>query len=377
MFAASLLKQRHPDYDVEVIERNPEGHTQGWGVVFWQDTLDAVTAADPDVGRALRDGSYQWHGVRVERGSERVVDPHADGFAIARRDLLTLLAQRATDAGVSISYSHEVDPTQLPAADLVLAADGVGSRLRRAHASDFGPRIEPGRNRYAWLGASVCLESFVFAFVETGAGWLWCHAYGHGPDRSTVVVECQPQTWAGLGLESMGSAETLALLGTLFAPYLGGAQLLPPPGSGDRIAWLTFGTLTNRRWWHDNVVLLGDAAHTTHFSIGSGTKLALRDAVALADAVDAHHELPDALTAYEQGRRGEVERAQRDAVRSLRWLENLSRYQAAPMEDFADLLHRRRSSLQATVPPAAYLRLRRLADGKAAAARALQRLRVR
>jgi len=377
LFAAVLLKQRHPEYDVEVIERNPEGHAQGWGVVFWQDTLDAVSAADPETGRALRETCHQWRGLRVERGSEQVVDDDARGFAIARRDLLTLLADRGADVGVKITYRSEVDPADLPAADLVLAADGVGSRLRRAHEAHFGPRIDPGHNRYAWLGASTALDSFVFAFVKTAAGWLWCHAYGHALDRSTVVVECEERTWNGLGLGFMTSTETLALLEELFAPHLRDVSLLPPPGTGDRIPWLTFGTLSNARWHHGNVVLLGDAAHTTHFSIGSGTKLALLDSIALVDALDAHEDIPAALLAYEGARRPEVERTQHDAFHSMRWFESLPRYETARMPDFVDLLQRRRSSLQARLPAHLYLLLRRTADAGSTAVDALRRLRRR
>jgi 2-polyprenyl-6-methoxyphenol hydroxylase-like FAD-dependent oxidoreductase len=377
LFAALLLKQRHPAYDVEVVERNPEGHTQGWGVVLWQDGLDAVAAADAATGRALQDACFRWQGLRVERWSEHVLDDAAHGFAIARRELLAILAARAVDAGVAISYDREVDPAALPAADLVVVADGVGSKLRRAYATEFGTRIEQGGNRYAWLGVSACLQSFVFAFVKTKAGWLWCHGYGHAGDSSTFVVECQAETWEGLGLQTKSTDETLQMLESLFAPQLAGGRLLPPPGSDDRISWLRFGTLTNETWHHDRLVLLGDAAHTTHFSIGSGTKLAMKDAAALVDALDLQSDIPAALTAYEASRRKEVAQAQLEAAHSQRWFENPSRYSEIPMPDFLDLLHRRRSSLQGRISPRAYLRLRRLADSKSTVQRLLRRLRTR
>jgi len=377
LFTGLLLKLRHPEYDVEVLERSAPGQVDGWGVVLWQNGIDAVTAADPETGRALVQGCYRWQGTRVERGTESEVDDGAYGYAIARRDLLTVLSQRAADAGVRVTYGHEADPADLPAAQLVVAADGVGSRIRRACGDAFGHRIESSRNRYVWLGVAACLESFVFGFVQTEFGWLWCHGYGHAPDRSTLIVECEPQTWKGLQLAGMTTDGTLTLLERLLATQLGGARLLAPPNSGDHIDWLTFATVTNVSWHHDNVVLVGDAAHTTHFSIGSGTRLALLDAIALVDALDKHTDIPTALTAYESARRPEVERAQSDATRSLTWFESLPRYCDLPISDFADLLRRRRSSLLQTIPPRAYLRLRRLADGKAAITRSLHHLRAR
>jgi len=377
LFLSLLLKQRHPAYDVEVRERSAEGDVQGWGVVLWQDGLDAVTAADPATGRALADALHRWHGARISRRDDVWVDAGASGFAIARRELQYLLAGRAHEAGVQISYGSEVDPCDLPAADLIVAADGVGSRLRRTRSAGFGTQTVPSRNRYIWLGATTYLDSFTFAFLHTDAGWLWCHGYGYGEDRSTFIVECPVDTWEGLGLGSSTTADTLALLERLFSDHLRGARLLPPPDAGDRMQWLTFATLTNRTWHQDNVVLLGDAAHTTHFSIGSGTKLALEDAAGLVDALQTHAELSVALPAFEASRRPQVEQAQRHAVRSLQWFENFSRYSDLTMPDFTDLLERRRSSLLGRIPPRAYLRLRRLADRPTTMKRLLPRLRAR
>ena len=377
LFFSLLMKQQHPGYDVEVRERSAEGHVQGWGVVLWQDGLDAVTAADPATGRALADALHEWHGARISRRDDVWVDEGASGFAIARRELQSLLAGRAREAGVRITYGSEVDPSDLPAADLIVAADGVGSRLRRTRSADFGSQTVPSRNRYVWLGATTYLDSFAFAFLRTDAGWLWCHGYGYGEDRSTFIVECPVKTWEGLGLGSSTTAETLALLERLFADHLRGARLLPPPDTGDQMKWLTFATLTNRTWHQDNVVLVGDAAHTTHFSIGSGTKLALEDAAGLVDALQTHPELSVALAAFEARRRPEVEQAQRHAVHSLQWFENFSRYSDLTMPDFTDLLERRRSSLLGRIPPRVYLRLRRLADSRSTVKRSLRRLHAR
>ena len=377
LFFSLLMKQRHPGYDVEVRERNAQGDVQGWGVVLWQDGLDAVTSADPATGRALADALHEWNGAHIARQDDVWVDERASGFAIARRELQSLLAERAREAGVRITYGSEVDPYDLPAADLIVAADGVGSRLRRTRSADFGTQTVPSRNRYVWLGATTYLDSFTFAFLHTDAGWLWCHGYGYGEDRSTFIVECPVETWEALGLGSWTTAETLALLERLFADHLRGARLLPPPEAGDQMQWLTFATLTNRTWHQDNVVLLGDAAHTTHFSIGSGTKLALEDAAGLVDALQAHPELSLALAAFEGRRRPAVEQAQRHAVHSLQWFENFSRYSDLTMPDFTDLLERRRSSLLGRIPPRLYLRLRRLADRRSTLKRWVQRLSAR
>jgi 2-polyprenyl-6-methoxyphenol hydroxylase-like FAD-dependent oxidoreductase len=346
-------------------------------VVLWQDGLDAVTSADPATGRALADALHEWHGAHISRQDDVRVDERASGFAIARRELQSLLARRAREAGVRITYAAEVDPDDLPAADLIVAADGVGSRLRRARSADFGTQTVPSRNRYVWLGATTYLDSFTFAFLHTDAGWLWCHGYGYGEGRSTFIVECPVETWERLGFGSSTTADTLGLLERLFADHLRGARLLAPPDAGDQMQWLTFATLTNRTWHRDNVVLLGDAAHTTHFSIGSGTKLALEDAAGLVDALEAQPELSVALATFEARRRPEVEQAQRHAVHSLEWFENFSRYSDLAMPDFTDLLERRRSSLLGRIPPKVYLRLRRLADRRSKVNRSLQQLRAR
>lgn len=364
LFFSLLMKQRHPDYDIEVRERQPEGQVQGWGVVLWPEVLEKVTAADAGMGNALAAALHRWNGARTVRRGELRVNDAAYGLAAARRELLPLLAGRARDAGVTVRYGCEVDPADLPAADLVVAADGVGSRLRRARTEEFGSQLTPSTNRYVWLGVTRNLPSFTFAFMSTEAGWMWCHSYGHNKDHSTFIVECQPETWDGLRLDSLNTEETLGLLERIFAGHLGGGNLLAPPGSGDKITWLTFSTLTNRVWHLDNLVLVGDAAHTTHFSIGSGTTLALEDAIGLFDALESTDDLEAALTAYEAVRRPEVENLQRSAVNSLRWLENFSRYSDFPMDDFVDLLDRRRSAVQGRIPPRVYLRLRHLADSR-------------
>ncbi|WP_225096070.1 FAD-dependent monooxygenase [Streptomyces sp. CoH27] len=343
LYLAILLKRQNPSHDITVHERNREGSTYGWGVTYWHSLLDRLQEHDPDSARAIADASVRWSdGVAHVRGLS--TRHHGDeGFGIGRHRLLGLLADRARALGVRLEYESEL--TEPPAgADLVVAADGVHSALRARHADAFGTEISAGRNHYIWLGTTKVFDAFTFAFTETAHGWIWAYGYGYGDGHSTCVVECDPQTFTGLGLDRADVAEGLTLLEKLFADVLDGPPLIGRPGAG----WLTFRTLTNRTWHHGNVVLLGDAAHTTHYSIGAGTTLALEDAMCLADALHTHAGLPEALAAYERRRMSELLSAQSAARYSARWYENLP-----PHRMFA-LLGQRHSPLLPYVPPQAY-----------------------
>ena len=232
----------------------------------------------------MRENSVRWSD-GVAHVGDRTTRHHGDeGFGIGRRQLLDLLAERARSLGVRVEYEDEIaDGAELPDADLVVACDGVHSGVRERHADHFGTAVALGRNKYIWLGTTKVFDAFTFAFVETPHGWIWCYAYGFSEDHSTCVVECAPETWTGLGLDRADETEGLALLEELFGKLLDGHRLIGRANSGGAAQWLNFRTLTNRTWSHGNVVLLGDAAHTTHYSIGAGTTLALEDALALAD----------------------------------------------------------------------------------------------
>jgi 2-polyprenyl-6-methoxyphenol hydroxylase-like FAD-dependent oxidoreductase len=263
------------------------------------------------------------------------------------------------ELGVRVRFESEVeDPAQLGHADLVVACDGVNSRLRRHHPDRFGTRIDTGRNRYMWLGTTKVFDSFTFAFVRTPAGWVWCHAYGFDAGTSTFIVECQPETWAGLGFGQLGLDESIRRLEQLFEAHLDGHRLVAQAPTGDRTPWLGFRAVTNERWHHGRVVLAGDAAHTTHFTIGSGTKLAVEDAIGLAAALGEHRDLESALAAYEQQRKTALLLLQREGRNSARWFENLPRYVRLGSPRFAALLHHRRSQLLTRMSPAGYYRLR-------------------
>lgn len=372
LYLSILLKRQDPSHDITVHERDPEGSTYGWGVTYWRGLLDTLHEHDPESARAL-----DAHSVRWNEGVAHVRDlttrhPGDQGFGIGRHRLLEILADRARTLGVRVEHEHETHPDRLPDADLVVAADGVRSALRTRHAGHFGTEVTAGRNSYVWLGTTKVFDSFTFAFVETAHGWIWCYGYPFDDRRSTCVVECAPETFAGLGLDRAGEADGLALLEKLFAVVLDGHRLIARSSARGTAQWLNFRTLTNRTWYRDNLVLIGDAAHTTHYSIGAGTTLALQDAIALAAALREHAELPQALARYERERKAALLPTQSAARYSAQWYENLPRYIHLPPERMFALLGQRHSPLLPYVPPQLYYRLDRAA-GQLEALRRLKR----
>ncbi|MFJ6737839.1 FAD-dependent monooxygenase [Streptomyces sp. NPDC091279] len=361
LYLSILLKLRDPSHEITVHERDPEGSTYGWGVTYWRALLDRLHSCDPVSADAL-----DAHSVRWNEGTAKVRDlvtrsPSDEGFGIGRHRLLEILADRARSLGVRLETEREITGDTLPEADLVVAADGVHSALRTRHAEDFATVATSGRNPYLWLGTTRVFDSFTFAFVASGHGWIWCYGYPFGPDRSTCVVECAPETWTGLGLDRLPDADGLALLERLFDDVLDGHPLLGRPARDGASPWLTFRTITNRTWHRGNLVLLGDAAHTTHYSIGAGTTLALEDAIALADALGAEAELPAALARYERERKAALLSVQSAARYSAQWYENLTRYIDLPPDRMFALLGQRHSPLLPHVPPQLYYRLDRAA----------------
>ncbi|MEU9479328.1 FAD-dependent monooxygenase [Streptomyces sp. NPDC048191] len=356
LYLAILLKRQNPSHDITVHERNPEGSTYGWGVTYWRGLLDRLHEHDPASARAIEDASVRWSDGVAHVRDLTTRHQGDQGFGIGRHRLLDLLADRARTLGVRLEFESEI--TEAPAdADLVVAADGVHSALRTRHAAAFGPRITSGRNHYIWLGTTKVFDAFTFAFTETEHGWIWAYGYGYSGEHSTCVVECSPETFTGLGLDRADEAECLTLLEKLFTDVLDGHPLIGRPGAG----WLNFRTLTNRAWHHGNLVLLGDAAHTTHYSIGAGTTLALEDAMCLARALHEHAGLSEALAAYERRRTAELLSVQSAARYSARWYENLPRYIQLPPHRMFALLGQRHSPLLPYVPPQLYYGLDRAA----------------
>ncbi|MEI5103770.1 FAD-dependent monooxygenase [Streptomyces sp. PmtG] len=355
LYLSILLKRQDPTTEITVHERNPEGSTYGWGVTYWRGLLDKLHTHDPESARAVEEASVRWRDGVAHVGDRTARHRGDEGFGIGRHRLLELLSARARALGVRLEFDREIGADDLPLdADLVVAGDGLHSALRAQDADRFGTRVTAGRNQYIWLGTSKVFDAFTFAFVETGHGWIWAYGYRFSDERSTCVVECAPETWTGLGLDQADEAEGLALLGKLFAHVLDGHPLIGRSSADGRAQWLTFQTLTNQRWYRDNVVLIGDAAHTTHYSIGAGTTLALEDAIALAGALRGHSALPSALAAYQHERAAALLSPQSAARHSAQWYENLPRYIQLPPHRMFALLGQRHSPLLPYVPPQLY-----------------------
>ncbi|MEU7166371.1 bifunctional salicylyl-CoA 5-hydroxylase/oxidoreductase [Streptomyces morookaense] len=340
LYAAALLKQRAPDREITLWERNAPDDTFGFGVVFSDETLDGMESADPAVFAALRREFVRWNDIDIVRRGT-VLRSGGHGFAaLGRHRLLEILHERCRALGVGLRFRTEAPPAAELARsyDLVVAADGVHSRTRDAHRDHFRPTLTTHRCRYIWLSVERPLDAFRFEIAETEHGIVQLHAYPYSAGASTVVVEMREEVWRRAGLDRCDEAGTLERCGACFAELLDGRPL-----RSNRSAWTAFRTVVNERWWHGNTVLLGDAAHTAHFSIGSGTKLAVEDAVTLAAELDRQPDVAAALAAYEAGRRPVVESTQRAARASLEWFEDLPVHIGGPPRRFAfDLLTRSR-----------------------------------
>lgn len=348
LYLAILLKRQAPDAVVTVYERNPRGQACGWGIVYWADLLAQLRNADPESAERIAAASFRWTGQALTRDGREVRDHSAGGFGLGRRRLVEILDLRAAELGVEVRYETEIQTvSQLLAADLIVASDGAGSRIRAAMSDVFRPRIDTGRNKYIWLGVDRRFETFTFGMARTEAGRLWFHAYAYG-ETSTFIVECGPQTWMRLGFGRMSPAEGAEVISRIFARELEGRPLRV-----DGARWENFRTIRNATFVGPRTALLGDAAHTAHFAIGSGTQLALEDAISLAGALAREPTIGAALQAYDQARRPAVARAQALADRSAAWFEKIDRYAVLSDRAFFDLLLNRRSRLLARLPPRA------------------------
>ncbi|MDT0389470.1 bifunctional salicylyl-CoA 5-hydroxylase/oxidoreductase [Streptomyces dubilierae] len=338
LYAAALLKRLDPTRDITVWERNAPDDTFGFGVVLSDETLGGIEHADPTVHQALQRDFVRWDDIDiVHRGVRHTSGGH--GFAaLGRRRLLEILHSRCRDLGVRLRFRTEA-PGDLPDThDLVIAADGVHSTTRERYADVFRPRVTAHRCRYIWLAADFAFGSFRFDIAETEHGVMQLHGYPYAPDASTVIIEMREEVWQAAGFDELGEAESIERCAKIFAETLNGRPL-----RSNNSTWTTFRTVVNERWSHGNVVLLGDAAHTAHFSIGSGTKLAVEDALALAACLEEQDTLPEALAAYEAERRPVVASTQRAARASLEWFEDIARYLDQPPRQFAfNLLTRSR-----------------------------------
>ena len=359
LYFALLMKLREPQHEITIFERSHPGATRGWGVVFWDDLLAQLYRADPQSARQIERASFHWDGQVVDVGGTQVRDASLRGYGISRQSLLDVLTRRAQDSGVHVEFDHDVrGPSQLPEADLIVACDGVNSRTR-LETEGFQTGVQLGSNRYIWLGTDKVFETFTFPFVPTESGWIWAHAYGIDAKTSTFIVECTAETYTGLGFDTMPPHACLSVLEKIFAGHLDGHRLIGQFPDGTDAPWLNFRTVTNRRWYQGKTVLAGDAAHTTHFTIGSGTKLAIEDAIALAGNLQRHGELESALQSYERERQAAILQPQSDARLSAQWFENISRYIDLGPHPFFTLLHARRSLLLPHLSPRVYYQLHR------------------
>jgi anthraniloyl-CoA monooxygenase len=345
LYFAISMKLHNPDHVIDVYERNRPHDTFGWGVVFSDQTVDNLMANDPVSGATIRDEFTHWDDIDVHIHGECIRSSGHGFIGIGRKRLLAILQQRVRDLGIGLHFEHEAstNPADWAEFDLVIAADGANSRIRTAHVEHFDVDIQVKKNKFFWFGTAKQFDAFTFAFEKTEAGWVWAHAYRFDDQLSTFIVEMAPETWTGLGLDTMDQPEAIALCEKLFAKHLDGNALmsnathLPGPQ-----AWLNFRRIITGQWSYDKFVLLGDAAHTAHFSIGSGTKLALEDAIKLAEVLNRPGlSRADALAEYQAERSIEVLKLQNSARNSTEWFETLDRYLPfAPIQFTYSLLTR-------------------------------------
>jgi anthraniloyl-CoA monooxygenase len=330
LYFAISMKLHDPAHQVDLFERNRADDTFGWGVVFSDQTVENLLANDPVSGAVIASEFAHWDDIDVHIRGETITSSGHGFIGIGRKRLLNILQERARALEVNLRFDYEASPDLDDWADydLVIAADGANSRIRDRYEPHFGVDIQTRRNKFFWFGTGKAFEAFTFAFEQTEAGWVWAHAYRFDDNFSTFIVEMDPETWTGLGLDQKGHDEAIALCEGLFAEYLDGHSLLSNarhlPGPQ---AWLNFRRIVCDTWSYRNLILIGDAAHTAHFSIGSGTKLALEDAIKLAEVLNRPGlEREAALAEYQAERNLEVLKLQNSARNSTEWFETLDRY---------------------------------------------------
>jgi len=323
LYFAILMKKASASHQIKIYERNGPDDTFGWGVVFSGKTLANLRAADEISHAEITKQFKAWDNVDVVHWNTKV-SIHGNSFSgIARLQLLKILQRRAEQLGVEIEFRTEIHDIESlrKDCDLLVAADGVNSTVRLRYAEQFQPELDLRTNRYIWYGTHQLFHGLTLTFRENAAGVFAAHSYKFNPTTSTFIVECDPQTWANAGFEQMSADDTLSYVGDVFAEDLKGHKLL-----SNNSKWINFLLVKNGNWWFENVVLLGDALHTAHFSIGSGTKLAMEDAIALAETFQQTTDVSGALAQFAETRRPVIEDYQAAAFESMRWFENASQY---------------------------------------------------
>jgi 2-polyprenyl-6-methoxyphenol hydroxylase-like FAD-dependent oxidoreductase len=331
LYLGYLIKRRLPDADVTVIEQNPADATFGFGVVFSDRALEFLRDEDEETYRTIAPHMESWRDMTLNLRGERIVIDGIGFAAIARLKLLQLLQARAASVRVTAVYGCTVKSlNELDEFDLIVGADGVNSLVRRTYENDFGARVDYLSNRFAWFGTSKPFETLTQTFIGTEWGAFNAHHYRYQPDKSTFIVETDAATFARAGLADMTEAESRSFCERVFAEALDGEPLI-----SNNSIWRRFPIVHNERWSHGKCVLIGDALHTAHFSIGSGTRLALEDAIALDKALAAHEDLRAACDAYEKARRPILEKLVNGANGSAAWYQNFAAHMELKPADFA------------------------------------------
>ena len=329
LYFAISMKLRNPDHEVTVIERNRPDDTFGWGVVLSDDALENLKENDPKSAEEIRSNFAYWDDIAVHYRGECIVSGGHGFCGIGRKKLLLILQARARELGVELKFETEAEGAADYAKeyDIVVACDGLNSKVRSEFADEFKPDIDVRKCKFVWLGTHQKFDdAFTFIFEETDKGWIWVHAYQFDDDTATFIVECSEETFENYGFGELSQQGTIDVCEEIFADYLGGHKLMTNANHIRGSAWLNFPRVNCEKWYHENIVLMGDAAATGHFSIGSGSRLAFDSAISLAEFLHTEPTMVTAFERYQQERRLEVLRLQSAARNSLEWFEDVERY---------------------------------------------------
>jgi 2-polyprenyl-6-methoxyphenol hydroxylase-like FAD-dependent oxidoreductase len=331
LYFAYLWKKRHPDAHIDLFEQNAAGATWGFGVVFSEQALEFLRADDPDTVDAIAPRMESWKNITLNLQGESVEIDGVGFSSIGRLALLTILQARVRAAGVTPRFDTAVQSVdQLSGYDLVVAADGLNSLVRRTFEKDFGASVSHSTNKFAWYGTSKTFATLSQTFVKTELGAFNAHHYRYSPDMSTFLVECDAATWQRYGFADKSIEQSQAICERVFAAALDGHPLM-----SNKSVWRNFPWIWNERWSFENMVLIGDALHSAHFSIGSGTRLAIEDAIALVKALEAETDVPPALARYQTERQPIVKKLVTAARTSADWYERFPEHMKLGLMDFA------------------------------------------
>jgi 2-polyprenyl-6-methoxyphenol hydroxylase-like FAD-dependent oxidoreductase len=330
LYFSYLWKKRHPDAHIDLFEQNPAGATWGFGVVFSEQALEFLRADDPGTVDAIAPRMESWKNITLDLRGERVEVDGVGFSSIGRLDLLKILQARAASVGVALHFDTQASLDQLSGYDLIVAADGLNSRVRRAFEGDFGTSLSYSANKFAWYGTTKRFETLSQTFLKTDVGNFNAHHYRYTPGMSTFLIECDLATWQAYGFSDRTVDESTKICEQVFAKTLDGHELI-----SNKSVWRNFPWIWNERWFFKNMVLIGDALHSAHFSIGSGTRLAIEDAIALTKALESEHNIDDALARYQDERQPIVKKLVTAARTSADWYAKFPEHMKLDLMDFA------------------------------------------